>query len=114
MKKFCTTILSILCVMSAVAQSPRAVIKSIMEGEGHKAVERLEKINLKTRNEMPEMCILAEAAMLSMEEQSNENKLRSYEMLSTHIAEIRASENIEKVFKGNDTPVFCQLAPSAL
>ena len=103
MKKFCTTILSILCVMSAVAQSPRAVIKSIMEGERQKAVERLEKINLKTRNEMPEMCILAEAAMLSMEEQSNENKLRSYEMLSTHIAEIRASENIEKVFKGNDT-----------
>ena len=102
MKKICSTILSILCVVSATAQSPRAVIKSIVEGDKQKAIERIEKINIKTRNEMPEMCILAEAALLSMEEQSDENKLRSYEMLTTHIAQIKQSENIDKVFKGND------------
>ena len=103
MKKICTTLLSILCVISAMAQSPRAVIKSIMEGDKPKAIERLEKINLKTRNEMPEMCILAEAALLNMEEQSEADKLRGYEMLATHISEIRESLNSEKVFKGDDT-----------
>ena len=103
MKKTCTTILAILCVVSATAQSPRAVIKCIMDGDKQKAVERLEKINTKTRNEMAEMCILAEAALLSMEEQSNEDKLRSYEMLSAHIAQIRESANIDKVFKGDAT-----------
>ena len=89
MKKICTTLLSILCVISAMAQSPRAVIKSIIEGDKPKAIERLEKISIKTRNEMPEMCILAEAALLNMEEQSEADKLRGYEMLATHISEIR-------------------------
>ncbi len=103
MKKIYTTILSILCVVGATAQSPRAVIKSIADGEQQKAMERIEKISIKTRNEMPEMCILAEAALLSMEQQSDECKLRSYEMLTTHIAQIKESPNIDKVFKGNDT-----------
>ena len=102
MKKIYTTILLALCVMSAAAQSPRAVIKSIMEGDAEKAIERLEKISLKTRNEMPEMCILAEAALLSMEHQNNESKLRSYDMLTTHIKQISESENIEKTLKGDD------------
>ena len=89
MKKIYTTILSILCVIGATAQSPRAVIKSIADGEQQKAMERIEKISIKTRNEMPEMCILAEAALLSMEQQSDECKLRSYEMLTTHITQIK-------------------------
>lgn len=85
-----------------MAQSPRAVIKSIAEGDQQKAQEKLEKIGIKTRNEMPEMCILVEAALLSMESQSDENKLRGYEMLATHIESIRSSIDIEKTFKGSD------------
>lgn len=103
MKKICIVLLSLLSIATATAQSPRAVIKSIVDGDKEKAVERLEKISIKTRNEMPEMCILAEAALLSMEEQSDEDKLRSYEMLATHISEIKESLNADKVFKGSDT-----------
>ena len=87
----------------AMAQSPRVVFKSVAEGDKAKAVERLEKINLKTRSEMPEMSILAEAAVLCMEGQSLGDMMRGYEMLATHIEAIRTSEHLEKVFKGNDT-----------
>ena len=92
-------------LMSAAAvkaQSPRVVLKSIAEGDKVKAVERLEKINLKTRNEMPEMCILAEAALLTMDGQSISDMMRGYEMLSQHIETIRTSEHLDKVFKGSD------------
>lgn len=102
MKTICMVLLTLLIATSAMAQSPRAVIKSIVEGDKQKAIEKLEKINLKTRDEMPEMCILAEAALLAMEGQSIEDRLRSYEMLATHIDHIRSSINIEKTFKGSD------------
>ena len=92
--------LGIVCVVHA--QSPRIVIKSIAEGDRLKAVERLEKISLKTRNEMPEMCILADAAVMCMEGQSLDSMVRGYEMLTSHIDAIRSSEHLEKVFKGND------------
>lgn len=85
-----------------MAQSPRVVLKSVVEGDKLKAAERLEKINLKTRDEMPEMSILAEAAVLCMEGQSHRDMMRGYEMLATHIESIRSSEHLDKVFKGND------------
>lgn len=102
MKKTALLLLTLLSLTTVMAQSPRAVIKSIVDGDQQKAQEKLEKINLKTRNEMPEMCILVEAALLSMESQSDENKLRGYEMLATHIGAIRSSIDIEKTFKGSD------------
>ncbi len=102
MKKICLALLSLLAFCSAMAQSPRAVVKSIVDGEIDKATEKLNKINIKTRDEMPEMCLLVEAALLSMDSQSDDNKLRGYKMLSTHIDQIRSSTNIEKTFKGND------------
>lgn len=100
------TIIFALMVMAAVAvdaQSPRVVLKSIAEGDKAKAMERLEKINLKTRSEMPEMCILAEAALLTMDGQSLNDMMRGYEMLALHIESIRSSEHIDKVFKSGDT-----------
>jgi hypothetical protein len=86
----------------AQAQSPRIVFKSIAEGDKPKAVERLEKISLKTRNEMPEMCVLADAAVMCMEGQSLDDMVRGYEMMVSYIEAIRSSEHLDKVFKGND------------
>ena len=103
MKRFFAILTILLCAYSVTAQSPRVVLKSITEGDRAKAVERLDKISLKTRNEMPEMCILAEAALLCMPEQDVASKLRGYEMLATHLTAITSSENIEKTFKGSDT-----------
>lgn len=99
-----TTILSVLLltVSSLMAQSPRVVLKSIFEQDRAKAIERLDKTSLKVRNEMPEMCILAEAALLCMPEQGIESQLRGYQMMVTHQTSICASEHLEKVFKGSD------------
>ena len=91
-----------MAVASAMAQSPRVVLKSVSEGDKAKAVERLEKLNAKTRAEMPEMTILAEAAVLCMEGQALSDMMRGYEMLAKHIETIRESENLDKVFKGDD------------
>lgn len=103
MKRFFAILTILLSVSNIWAQSPRVVLKSIVEGDKAKAIERLDKINLKTRNEMPEMCILAEATLLCMPEQDIASKLRGYEMLATHLTAISSSENIEKTFKGSDT-----------
>ena len=84
------------------AQNPRAVLKSIEEGDVIKSTERFEKIGDKSREKMPEMCLLAEAALLAMPEQSGENKMRGYEILATNIDKIRASQEAVKVFKGLD------------
>ena len=99
-----TTIIAILllAVASLNAQSPRVVLKSIVEGDKERAIERLEKINIKTRNEMPEMCLLAEAALLCMSDQDLSNMMRGYEKYATHLDEILTSENLDKVFKGSD------------
>jgi hypothetical protein len=95
-------VLLFMAVASAMAQSPRVVLKSVSEGDKAKAVERLEKLNAKTRAEMPEMTILAEAAVLCMEGQALSDMMRGYEMLAKHIETIRESENLDKVFKGDD------------
>lgn len=104
MKRATTIIATILLAITSVeAQSPRVVIRSIIDGENLKAIEKLEKINIKTRNEMPEMCILAEAAVLCMADQELDNMMRGYEMFVTHREAISNSEHLDKIFKGNDT-----------
>jgi hypothetical protein len=102
--KRATTIIAIflLAIASLEAQSPRVVLKSIVEGDKLKAVERLEKINIKTRNEMPEMCLLAEAAVLCMADQTLSDMMHGYDKFATHRESILTSENLEKVFKGSD------------
>lgn len=96
--------LSLILALAAttMAQSPRVVLKSVVEGDRAKAMERLDKIGFKTRNEMPELCILSEVAVMCMEGQSLDNMMRGYEMLSMHIEAIRQSENLDKAFKGDE------------
>ena len=84
------------------AQNPKAVFKSLAEGNIIASTERYEKISDKTREKMPEMCYLAEAALLNMPKQMGVNKLRGYEILSEHIDAIRNSANAEKTFHGLD------------
>ena len=91
---------SLCCVL--YAQSPKAVFKGLEENDIVKNTARFEKISNKTREKMPEMCYLAEAALLNMPKQLGTNKLRGYEILSEHIEDIRNSANIEKSFHNLD------------
>lgn len=87
------------CLM---AQNPKAVFKSILDGDIAKSVEKLEKINDKTREKYPQMCLLAEAALLSMPGQSGDKQISGYELLVANIEAIRSDEDADKVFKGLD------------
>lgn len=99
-----TSIFALLLTLNmAVAQSPKAVIKSLEDGDVIKSSEKFEKINDKTREKMPEMCLLAEAALLNLEKQSLESKVRGYKILIDNIEAISSSTNAEKVFNGLDT-----------
>ena len=107
MRKFASLIaLLLLTSIGVPAQSPKAVFKSIADGDSDKATERLEKISIKTRQEMPEMCTLAEAAVLALPERSLEEKIRGYEIFASHADEIRSSVHVEKVFKGDDISIY--------
>ena len=88
------------CVLSA--QNPKAVFKSLAQNDIVKSTERFEKIGDNTREKMPEMCYLAEAALLNMPQQLGVNKLQGYEILSQHIDAIRNSEDAEKIFHNLD------------
>ncbi|MBO5716530.1 MAG: WG repeat-containing protein [Alistipes sp.] len=99
-----TSIFALLLTLNmAVAQNPKAVIKSLENGDVIKSSEKFEKINDKTREKMPEMCLLAEAALLNLEKQSLESKVRGYKILIDNIEAISSSTNAEKVFNGLDT-----------
>lgn len=83
-----------------MAQSPKHLFKSLAANNILKSTARFEKISNKSRNKMPEMYYLAEAALLNMPEQMGANKLHGYEILSAHIDNIRSSKNSEEVFGG--------------
>ena len=102
MKRISLLIVLILVAELALAQNPRALFKSLAEGDIMASTERYEKISDKTREKMPEMCYLAEAALLNMPKQMGVNKLHGYEILSEHIDDIRNSANVEKTFQGLD------------
>ena len=102
--KYTLSLLALLLAANiAVAQSPKAVIKSLAEGDIIKSSEKFEKINDKTREKMPEMCHLAEAALLNLHNQICSEKMRGYQILVDNFEAIRSSENAEKVFHGLDT-----------
>ena len=102
MKRISLLIASLVVTQLAVAQNPKAVLKSLTEGNIAASTERFDKISDKTREKMPEMCYLAEAALLNMPKQSGENKLKGYKILAEHIHSIVYSLNAEKTFHGLD------------
>ena len=102
MRRVIAIILAVFITGGIYAQSPKAVFKGLEENDIAKNTARFEKISNKTREKMPEMCYLAEAALLNMPKQLGTNKLRGYEILSEHIEDIRNSANIEKSFHNLD------------
>ena len=102
MRRLIVTILAVFIAGGTYAQNPKAVLKSLAHGDIIASTERYEKISDKTREKMPEMCYLAEAALLNMPNQMGTNKLHGYEILSEHIDDIRNSANAEKTFNGLD------------
>ena len=102
MRHIAILITIILTSQLANAQTPKAVFKGLAENDIVKNTERFEKISDKTREKMPEMCYLAEAALLNMPNQMGTNKIQGYEILATHIDDIRSSANAEKTFHGLD------------
>ena len=99
-----TSVLALLVIANiAVAQNPKAVIKSLAEGDVINSTEKFQKINDKTREKMPEMCYLAEAALLNLHNQICEEKVRGYRILVDNFEAIRSSENAEKVFHSLNT-----------
>lgn len=102
MRRVIAIILAVFITGGIYAQSPKAVFKGLEENDIAKNTARFEKISDKTKEKMPEMCYLAEAALLNMPKQLGTNKLRGYEILSEHIEDIRNSANIEKSFHNLD------------
>ena len=66
MKRTLLLITAFIVAQLAAAQTPKAVFKSLAEGDIIASTERYEKISEKTREKTPEMCYLAEAALLNM------------------------------------------------
>lgn len=102
MKRILAIVVSLVVLQAAVAQSPKAVIKSIVTGDVLKSIEKFEKIGDKTIEKMPEACCLAEAALLCMEGQAGADKVRGYELFVSNIDGIKCSEEVQKIFKGLD------------
>lgn len=102
MKRILVIVALLLAAECVVAQNPRAVLKSIHDGDVAKSTEKFEKISDKTRAKSPELCFITEALMLNMSQQSGENKLRGYEILANNIAAIKASEEVAKTLKSID------------
>ena len=100
MKRTLLLITAFIVAQLTVAQTPKAVFKSLAEGDIIASTERYEKISEKTREKIPEMCYLAEAALLNMPKQMGVNKLRGYEILSEHIDAILNSADSERSFQG--------------
>ena len=102
MKRLTLLLAMLLIVEGVVAQNPKAVFKSISTGDLIKSCEKFEKINEKTREKMPAMCILAEAALLNMPGQAGVDKVRGYELFVENIDIILGSSDVDKVFSGLD------------
>ncbi len=97
MKRSLTLLVMLLAISSAMAQNPKAVMKSIAEGDLLKATEKFDKISDKTISKMPEMYNLVRASLLAMPDQSGEDKVKGYEILVNNIDDIRNSEHLDKV-----------------
>lgn len=102
MRRLITILALLLAAECAVAQSPKSVLKAIVGGDILKSTNKFEKISDRTRAKMPEMCVLAEAALLNMPRQAGADKLRGYEMYVNNIEAIRNSKSLDKLFSGLD------------
>ena len=102
MKQILVVVALLLAAECVVAQNPRAVLKSIQDGDVAKSTEKFEKIGEKSRAKSPELCYIAEAMLLNMSKQSGENKMRGYEILANNIAAISSSEEVAKALKSID------------
>ena len=100
MRRLTILLVLLLAAECVVAQNPKAVFKSLEGGDILTTTDKFEKINDKTREKMPSMCQLAEAALLNMPRQAGADKLRGYEILANSIQNIRSSADADKVFKG--------------
>ena len=102
MRRLFALSLLMLVAAASVAQTPKAVLKSIVGGDMLKSVEKFEKISDKTRQNMAEACNFAEAALLNMPGQAGIDKVRGYELFVANIDGINRSEDVAKMFKGLD------------
>ena len=102
MKRVALSMMFLAVASIAVAQNPKAVIKSLAKNDITKSTELFQKINDNTREKMPEMCYLAEAALLNMPQQSGQNKVHGYKLLAENIDKILSSEHAEKTFHNLD------------
>lgn len=103
MKRLTTLLIAIFAICSLSAQTPRAVIKEVLDGDRYKAQEKFDKLNDKSKSKTPELCALAEALLLSQYETSDERLFRAYEILSNNWDAIRSSTDLYKLMKGCDT-----------
>lgn len=102
MRRLLTLAMMLFLAGAAVAQTPKAVLKSIAGGDMLKSVEKFEKISDKSREKMPEVCDFVEAALLNMPGQAGADKVRGYQIFVGSIDAIYRSEEVAKLFKGLD------------
>ena len=103
MRRIATLLIAILAVGTLSAQTPKAVIKAALDGDRAKATEKFQKLNDKSKAQMPEMCALAEAVLLAEAESDSADRYRSYEIFSNNWDAIRSSTALFKLMKACDT-----------
>ncbi|MBQ5738595.1 MAG: WG repeat-containing protein [Alistipes sp.] len=88
----------------AMAQQPRAIFKSIYEGDKDRANELIDKITGSRNYSTPEVTLLARALMYCMFESDNHFKIESgYSLYVENYAKILKNiEEIEKILKEGD------------
>ena len=96
-------LIAIFAVGALSAQTPRAVIKAVLGGDKAKAEEKFQKLNDKSKAQMPEMCALAEAVLLAESNESSSDRYRCYEIFSNNWDAIRSSTALFKLMKACDT-----------
>ena len=103
MRRIATLLIAIFAIGTLSAQTPRAVIKAVLGGDKAKAEEKFQKLNDKSKAQMPEMCALAEAVLLAESNESSSDRYRCYEIFSNNWDAIRSSTALFKLMKACDT-----------
>lgn len=103
MRRIATLLIAILAVGALSAQTPKSVIKAALDGDRAKATEKFQKLNDKSKAQMPEMCALAEAVLLAESESDSADRYRSYEIFSNNWDAIRSSTALFKLMKACNT-----------
>ena len=103
MRRATTLLIALIVAFAASAQTPKAVIKAVLDGNREKAEEKFMKLNDKSKNSMPEMCALSEALLLSVADDNDAKRFEAYKVFSNNWDNIRSSTNLYKLMKGCDT-----------